>query len=268
MHDGRLSHDRVVRELRTTRIGQVVEVFDELDSTNRHVLTRVQDGEFDGIVVLAEHQTTGRGRRGRRWDCPNGAGILCTVGICDDGGAIPSNLLSLVVPIAVCDGIRAAADVDCEIKWPNDLLVGDRKLAGILIEARMNTQGQARYAIGFGVNCLQRAGHFDPELRARATSLDIECQGAVDRTDVLVSILRALDAWLASPEAWSTEDVRARWIQRAKGMGGRVCVEHDGRRYRGNLIDIDPTSAIVVQLDEGGRRLFDAASTTVIEQSA
>jgi BirA family biotin operon repressor/biotin-[acetyl-CoA-carboxylase] ligase len=266
MLDGRLCHDAILSRLRTARVGRRVEVLDQVDSTNRHVLVRLREADNDGLVAVAETQTAGRGRRGRRWECPNGAGILCTVGLRDDAGSIRSNLLSLIVPIAICDGVRAATEVACEIKWPNDLVVGHRKLAGILIEARGNTAGQVCYAIGFGVNCLQHSAHFPPELREHATSLEMESDRPIDRAAVLISVLCELDRWLAAPLSWEVDDVRARWMCRAKGMGGRVCVEHEGRRYLGNLIDIDPTSGVVVQLDEGGRRLFDASSTTISVQ--
>ena len=263
MEHGRLVKERLVSSLRTQRIGRTVEVFDDLDSTNRYVLDLPPDRALDGLVVLAEHQGAGKGRHGRSWHCPRGAGILCTVALCCQPDELDANLLSLVVPIAVCDGLHAATDVRCEIKWPNDIVVNRRKLAGVLIESRPDAEESTRYAVGFGINCLQHPGHFPPELRGRATSLDGESHRPIQRADVLLSVLTALDAWLARSDSWNPADIRACWKERAWGLGERIHVRHDGRLFAGNLIDIDPTAAILVQLDEGGRRLFHAANTTI-----
>jgi len=255
--------DRIRSRLHPTRVGVEVRVFEELNSTNQYVLSEAP-GE-DGLVVLAERQSRGRGRHGRTWDCPRGAGILCTVEIIDTTNQFDAPLLSLVVPAVLCEAVVDATGVRCEIKWPNDLITGGRKLGGVLIEARSSGMGCVQYAIGFGINCLQQPSHFDETLRDRATSLDIESSAAIDRTDVLVRILGLLDRALTRRLPLCADDVCHRWKQHALALGGRVVLVHDDRRYTGHVVDIDPTAALVVQLDQGGRRLFPAAATTVLE---
>lgn len=264
---GRLRSEKVISGLRTTRIARALTILDEVDSTNRYVLESAPD-EIDGMVVVAEKQTHGRGRRGNHWECPMGAGILCTVGLSDPTMSINANLLSLVVPIALCEGILSATGVRCEIKWPNDLLVRNRKLSGILIEAQATGASQVRYAIGFGINCLQHRGHFDESLRDHATSLDLECDTPITRATVLSSVLNALDARLSNTDRWQADAICSEWRRLAAGLGARCVVKENGQTVSGNLIDIDPTAAIVMQLDEGGRRLFQAANTTVLNISA
>ncbi|MCB9849829.1 MAG: biotin--[acetyl-CoA-carboxylase] ligase [Phycisphaerales bacterium] len=268
MTHGVLDIPRLRRSLHTLRIAQRVDHYDELASTNAHLLAVEQDTDVEGAVVLAEHQTLGRGRHGRSWSCPRGAGILCSVGVVDDPQAtdtyasVDAGLLSLLVPVALCAGIRNATGVDCEIEWPNDIVHNRRKLSGILIEA--HARGPiVRYAIGFGVNCLQHAGHFPPEIRDRATSLDIASPEPIDRTAVLAAILNELDGYLAVADAWDGDAIRGAWRRLAVGLGRRIRVAHDGQRITGHLVDIDPTAAIIVQLDEGGRRLFSATNSTV-----
>jgi BirA family biotin operon repressor/biotin-[acetyl-CoA-carboxylase] ligase len=258
---GRIDPERLARALSTRRIRSDVQVFDELGGTNAHVLA-LGDALVDGAVYVAEYQTQGRGRQGRAWACPRGAGILCTVGLRAGVGDLESGLLSLVVPIALCDGILAATRVRCAIDWPNDLTAGGRKLAGVLIDAQA-TGRELRYAIGFGINCLQHAGHFPEPIRDRATSLDLVSDAAIDRTAVLAAVLNELDRYLVAPATWDRAAVCAAWRQRAGGLGRRVRVQHEGRSFTGNVVDIDPTAAIVVQLDEGGRRMFDATSASL-----
>jgi BirA family biotin operon repressor/biotin-[acetyl-CoA-carboxylase] ligase len=262
VNTGRIDIARLQRELATRRVGRRIEHFDELPSTNKHLLSQPHDADVDGCVVIAEFQSGGRGRHGSRWQCPRGAGILCTVGLHDDDRTVDAGLLALIVPIALCDGILAAAGVRCAIDWPNDIVADEGKLAGVLIEAHA-CGPTIRYAIGFGVNCLQHSGHFPVDIRSRATSLDLLTHTPVDRGSVLATILTALDNWLAMPGAWQPEAVRAAWRERALGLGRRVNVAHHGMRFTGHLVDIDPTAAIVVQLDEGGRRLFGATSTSI-----
>jgi BirA family biotin operon repressor/biotin-[acetyl-CoA-carboxylase] ligase len=190
------------------------------------------------------------------------------VAICDEDRSLDSSLLSLVVPLALCDGLHTTTDVPCEIKWPNDIVAHTRKLGGVLIESRPAADGALGYAIGFGINCLQHPRHFPSELRDRVTSLNMESNHAIDRTSVLTSVLTALDGWLAQPGSWRPADICARWRDRAWGLGARVRLQHEGDFFAGNLIDIDPTAAILVQLDHGGRRLFSASNTTIVEQEA
>ena len=248
--------------LDTTRVGRTLEVFDEIDSTNRYVLDQPPGPDLDGRVVLAEYQSAGCGRHGRRWACPRGAGLLCTIALLDPRRAIDANLLSLVVPMALGDGIVASGDVRPDIEWPNDLVVGRRKLAGVLIESRRDGPA-VRYAIGFGVNCLQHRKHFPPELRATATSLDLESRRPIDRAAVLRHILRELGRWLLDPAAWICDQVCLAWKARTSSIGRRVHVHHYGQTLSGQVIDIDPTAALLVQLDEGGRRLFSVANSSV-----
>ncbi len=259
---GRLNSKLVEDVLTTARIRRSIHVIDEVDSTNRHVL-EMPACEIDGAVVVAEKQIQGRGRRGHQWHCPAGAGLLCTVGLNDDG-SIDANLLSLVVPIALAEGIFEATGLRCEIKWPNDLIHRGRKLSGILIEAQTSGGKAIRYAIGFGINCLQHRGHFDESIRDRATSLDLESDAAIHRELVLAAVLNALDNRIRHADCWSAEVICAEWRTLAAGLGGRCVLQENGHRISGNLIDIDPTAAIVLQLDEGGRRHFKASNTSVL----
>ncbi|GJM24777.1 MAG: biotin--[acetyl-CoA-carboxylase] ligase [Phycisphaerae bacterium] len=263
MELGRLNSTKVADALTTTRIKRSITVLSEVDSTNRHVLD-MPDDALDGVVVVAERQTQGRGRRGNQWQCPAGAGLLCTVGLADLNSTIDANLLSLVVPIALSEGIFNETGLRTEIKWPNDLVFRGRKLSGILIEAQTSGANNIRYAVGFGINCLQHRGHFDESIRDQATSLDLESDSPINREAVLASVLNALDARLLQSGRWSADRICGEWRSLAAGLGGRCEVQENGRAFSGNLIDIDPNAAIIVQLDEGGRRLFNAASTTVL----
>ncbi|MHC4611283.1 MAG: biotin--[acetyl-CoA-carboxylase] ligase, partial [Planctomycetota bacterium] len=257
------------------------QIVDSTTSTNDLAWARVDAPDADGLVVFAEHQTGGRGRFGRTWGSPRGASLLCSVLLvesqvaAEQRQAVLGAQLGLLAAVASFDAIAEATGLRIGLKWPNDLVVQDRKLGGILVESRVvateaaprrveSADQRVGYVVGMGLNCLQHRGHFPPELRDRATSLDLVSPGPVDRHAVARALLAQLDRWYADPSALSGATVRRAWLERAAALGSRISLRYDGRRYTGQVVDLDPTASLVVQLDEGGRRLFDAAHATVL----
>ncbi|HPD30539.1 MAG TPA: biotin--[acetyl-CoA-carboxylase] ligase [Phycisphaerae bacterium] len=273
-------------------------------STNTLALDSIRtmggpDGrEADGLVVMADYQTAGRGRFGRRWLSPRGASILCSVVIVpadqeltaantgpSPGGHVElqalensgrptptaqfSGHLTLVSAIAACEAIRQSTEITPTIKWPNDLRVSGRKLGGILIESRPVAQMHRAWVIGIGINCLQHAGHFPPELRTFATSLEIEASHPIERIEVAKALLQHLDHRLAdvtlraSPPA-SFQAIRSAWEQYAEPVGQRVRLRARGREWSGTTIAVDPFGGLILQTDDGKQEWFDPLQTTLL----
>jgi len=266
----RLTADAISGGLPIHRIGRRVLVFDELDSTNTHALEQLRQSgrEADGTVVFAEHQSAGRGRLGRKWQSPRGASLLMTALLVDDRARQTAprsaSSLALLVAVAVAEAIRASTDVEAVIRWPNDLYVEDRKLAGILIETRDWTNGLLATAIGVGVNCLQQRAHFPPDLGRPATSLDIESAKPVDRVGVARAILSRLDCQLSANDSRldANADVHEKWKQLSNDIGQRVTLVESGIEYTGRILDLDPLDGLLLQLDTGARKAFHPNTTT------
>ncbi len=265
-----LNADALRDGLNTRRVGRTILMLPEVDSTNSYVLDRLasRQGEAaDGTVVFAEHQTAGRGRLGRSWHSPRGASLMFTVLLCGRE-AWPAARLIMAAGVAVVEGIAEATEVEPVLRWPNDVYSRGRKLAGILVECRAAADLRTT-AIGIGVNCLQHASHFPPELRATATSLDLEARHPVDRTAVARAALRRLDAWVGdaggrgpAPELEADQGLAAAWRRHSADLGTRVTLLADGRTFTGRILDINPIDGLLLQLDDGGRRLFDPATTS------
>lgn len=255
---------RIEHECAGKRIGRRVDYCGSTSSTNDSAWCAVERGDADGLVVLAEHQSSGRGRMGRRWEMPNAAGVLASVVLCDHSGAEEPAPIGLIAAVAVCDAVAGSASVSATIKWPNDVLVKGRKVAGILVESRALGGGVRASVIGVGINCLQHRGHFPKDLAESATSLELECDRAVDRTAVVIRLLRELNGWFGEREMWAHEVVREAWRSRSVMLGGRIRLRQGGVIYSGSVMDVDPTSALVIKLDEGGVRAFSAADTSVV----
>ncbi len=266
MTDGRLDIDAIRRSLATRRVGSQLMLIDETSSTNDFVWHRPAEQCRDGLVVFAEFQTQGRGRLGHEWLMPRGAGILCSLLVIPNGlyATPPGERISLISAVATAEAIATSKRLDARIEWPNDILIGERKVAGILVESRRLTTGVYGYVVGVGINCLQHRGHFPAALSDRATSLEIESTSAICREDVAIALLTCFDAWLTDPERWTDEAIRGAFAHFAVPFGRRIRLRHEGELFIGRVVDVDPTSAITLILDDGQRRVFPAAGSTVV----
>lgn len=261
---GRLRVEEIRAALATDRIGRRIEFVEMTVSTNDLARSLLLEPDADGLVVLADHQTAGRGRLGRSWHSPRGASLLCSVVLREASPAWTGGQLALLAGIAARDAVVQTTDVTPSIKWPNDLIVGTRKLGGILVESD-RSDGVTSIVIGIGINCLQQIAHFPERLSDRATSLEIESHRPVDRTNLTIAVLSELNRLILS-DAWRSPDrLRDEWLARAQPLGGRVTLLHRETTFRGTMIDVDPASALIVQLDGGGVRAFNAADTTMVD---
>ena len=205
------------------------------------------EGAPHGVVIGADAQTAGRGRRGTTWVSPPGAGLYFSF------IARPSEsaeLITLAAGVAVREGIKAATGLAADLKWPNDLLVDRRKLAGILAEGVAIGTPQQAVIIGVGVNVQPAA--YPPEIAARATSLEGELGKAVDRGAVLTAVLIALGDRLATLERRPGDILQAWRAASPNATGTRV--EWDGKQ--GTTAGIDDSGALLVKTTAGVERII------------
>jgi BirA family transcriptional regulator, biotin operon repressor / biotin---[acetyl-CoA-carboxylase] ligase len=204
------------------------------DSTSERAKELAAAGAPHGTLVTADEQTAGRGRQGRTWTAPPGTAVLMSLVIreLDERGA----LLPLAAAVAVCD---ACAPVECRIKWPNDVWIGERKVAGILVEGRPQ-EGWA--VLGIGLNVTTAEDDFPPELRATATSLAAAGEPPA-LEEVLAALLRSLESRLAE----RPESILAAWRERDALRGRRV--RWDGGE--GTAAGVSDGGALVVETDTG-----------------
>ncbi len=265
MNEHRLNAERIAAGVAGSRLGPRVLVLDEIDSTNEYALSVLapRDGVVaDGTVVLTEHQTAGRGRLGRTWHSPRGASLAMTVLLCEANLPVSPVRLMMAGGVAVAKAVASTTDVEPVIRWPNDVYVGPKKLAGILVEARSVGPDAWAMAIGIGINCLQHAGHFPPELRDRATSLELESRHAIDREAVAMAVLNELDVLVRRASNVSDAALADQWRERSADIGTRVTLREDGQTYTGLILDVHPQGGLLLQLDTGARRHFDPATTS------
>ena len=224
-----------------------------LPSTNDVAGALAERGAREGCAVIANAQTAGRGRHGRAWASPPGAGLYLSAILRPPPHAVP--LLTIAAGVAVAEGIQLATGLDSRMKWPNDVYVGERKLAGVLAEAGSSSAGVQHVVLGIGINIMPAA--YPPDVAARATSIEAELGRGVDRGLLLAECLASLAARYRQLQAGEGEAVTQAWRARAGSTLGRS-VEWDaaGIRYQGVVQDIDATGALLVSTSEGVMRLF------------
>jgi BirA family transcriptional regulator, biotin operon repressor / biotin---[acetyl-CoA-carboxylase] ligase len=236
---------------RRGHLGDPVHYFAETTSTNDRAAAYASHGAPEGTMVVAASQTAGRGRLGRSWYSPPGAGLYASL-VLRSRRAAP--FLTLLAGVAVADGIRHATGLGLEIKWPNDVVTPrgpgapPRKIAGILAEASSSADGLDYVVLGFGINIQPVA--YPPDLANRASSLETELGRAVDMGAVLAQVLIEFAAGLPSIEAGDPAPLLARWRALAPSVRG-TAVECDSAagRIRGVAAGVADDGALLVRVD-------------------
>lgn len=239
----------------------MVHVLDTVDSTQAALSALARRGAPEGTVVTARHQTGGRGQRGHQWWDAPGESLLLSILLKPPVTLAVLPPLSLVAGLAVTDAVRSTASVPARLRWPNDVLVGERKLGGILPEATGAPGGGiGQVILGIGINVCQES--FPPELAHLATSLRLVTGRTVDRDALLTAVLEAMDrryhVWLDS----GFDPMRDEWRQRSSTIGQRVTTA-DGRA--GVAVDVGEDGALLV--DDGSGALTRVVSATAIEHA-
>jgi BirA family biotin operon repressor/biotin-[acetyl-CoA-carboxylase] ligase len=228
---------------------------DVTGSTNDVARELSMAGAPAGTVVLAEEQTAGRGRQGRTWVAPRGRAL--TLSIVVGAGDQALGLLPLTAAVAVCDACEGVASVECAVKWPNDVWVAERKVAGILIEARP----QERWAVlGIGLNVDTAEDELSPELRETATSLRIARGAEVGREAALEALLEALARWLAA----DPETVLVAFRERDALHGRRIEWQVGSQRFAGEAHGVDEDGCLVVFTDSSERVTLAAGEVHLV----
>jgi len=213
--------------------------FASIDSTNRWLLDEAREGAPAGLVAVADHQLSGRGRRGRAWEAPPGSSLLVSLLLRPRVAPDRLHTVTMAVALALADALGACG-IDARLKWPNDLVVGERKIAGLLAEAELAGDNVRALVVGVGCNLVQAA--FPDELAATATSCMIEAGRAPDRDSLLDDFLGRVDTRLAQPSGGIVDDYRAR----LSTLGRDVRVELDQRVVIGRAGDVDDCGRLVV----------------------
>jgi BirA family transcriptional regulator, biotin operon repressor / biotin---[acetyl-CoA-carboxylase] ligase len=224
--------------------------FESLPSTNTELARLASEGADEGTSIVADEQTAGRGRLHRPWSSPKGAGLYFSMLL---RPAIPQDcwpLITFAAALAVADALYEASGLQTDIKWPNDLLSGERKICGILAEAIDTPAGRA-VIVGIGVNLTQHA--FPAELVGIATSVSEATGRAAEREMILDALLPALSRWYSLlHEPGGREKIVAAWSSRSSYANGKLVQVNNGDEvWQGITSGIEPDGALRLKMPSG-----------------
>lgn len=252
---GTLTPAALQRHLRSAVFGHRIVYYPTIGSTNDRALDLAAAGEPEGVVVLAEEQTGGRGRRDRTWDSRARLGIYVSLILRPDVTASRAPLFTFTAAVAVAEALRDTCRLQAGIKWPNDVVVGRRKIAGILGETRGSDPQVREMVMGMGVNVNQRPEDFGDALGDRATSVRVEGGAAVDRAPILAAILEGFERRYGRLLRGGSADLLKEWeALSAIPRGRRVVVEGPGGRCEGEVAGVDEEGALLLEEAGGAAR--------------
>ncbi len=247
----RLLPDEIQWGLKTKTIGRNIWAYEEIDSTNNAAWGLAGNGVPAGSVVVAESQTSGRGRLGRNWFSPRRKGLWFSVILQPAIAPSSAAMITVGAAVAVAEAIARYTGLLTAIKWPNDIYINNKKAGGILVE--LNTElDKIKYAIvGIGVDVNLAKNDYPAALRKIATSLMIEGQKACSRIELLRGILTCLDSYCDLVERQEFPVIIEKWKNLSLVLGKRIKVIQGERRLQGQALGIDDRGGLIVRLDNG-----------------
>jgi BirA family transcriptional regulator, biotin operon repressor / biotin---[acetyl-CoA-carboxylase] ligase len=232
-------------------IGRDIRVFQETTSTNDVVDKLGRDGVKEGVVVFAESQTKGRGRLGRNWVSARAKGLWFSVLLRPPLAPESATQITVASATAMARAIRNVSGLPAEIKWPNDILVNDRKICGILTEMTAELDKINYIVLGIGVNANFAPSDFPADLRKTATSLAIEAGRPFQRSEVALAILTELDRDYARVRSGQFEALADEWESSCTTIGRNVEIACGQRIVHGRAESLDPAGALLVRTQHG-----------------
>lgn len=245
----RLFPGEVSYRLNTHVIGKEIIYKEEVGSTMDEAFALGAAGCPDGTVICTESQMKGRGRMGRSWISPKGKGICLSVILRPRLDLSDAPKMTLLFAVAVCEALRDVSGLPVQIKWPNDLMIGGRKIAGILTELNAEIDRVLFMAVGLGVNVNSLPAQLPPQ----STSLKAETKKSFSRILVTQRLLQSADVWYGRMRKSGFDPVMERWRELSVTLGQRVRLSDSNGVVDGTAVDISPEGGLIIERDDGSR---------------
>ena len=258
-----LRQNDIKQGLKTKVMGKEIHLFPEIASTNTLAMEMASRGSAEGTVVIAELQTSGKGRLGRKWVSPKG-NLYLSIILRPDIPMHKAPIITLMGAVAVTSAIRNMCGVQAAIKWPNDILIANKKVSGLLTEMSAEQDRIRHLVIGIGVDVNMELGTLPPDIRPLVTTLSAEVGIKINRTALLREILRELDRWYQA-FLKNSADVLEEWEKLNMTIGNPIAVSGAGEMLAGLAQGIDNEGRLVVKLDNGTVRTVAAGDVTILK---
>ena len=247
-----LNTDRIRACLHTKWAGRTLMYFDSIDSTNAEAKRQAENGAVHGLLVISDHQTAGRGRRGRVWESQKGDGIFMTLLLKPDIEPMNASMLTLVMGLAVREALAQVDNLDVQIKWPNDIVCNGKKICGILTEMSAQMDFINHIVIGLGINVYNET--FPPEMDHIAASIYQQTGVRIRRAELIAEVMERFETYYAqylkTQNLFYLMDI---YNEHLINRGRKVQVLDAKAGFTGTAIGINEAGELLVQTDEGIR---------------
>ncbi|MCC6545186.1 MAG: biotin--[acetyl-CoA-carboxylase] ligase [Nitrospirae bacterium] len=260
----RLCPDKIRDTLKTKTIGKKILFFDEVGSTNDVAMESGAKGLAEGLVILSEGQSHGKGRMGRTWVSPGNVNIYISILLRPDISPQYAPVMTMMSAISTARAITEVTGLETTIKWPNDILIDRKKVSGILTEMNAEQERINYIAAGIGINVNMKKQDFPEDLRMPATSLS-ECLGKrVDRMNLLFALINTLEQDYEELKNYGVKSIFRRWRNGCDILKRRIQVSLPGEQITGVAEDLSPEGGLIMILDRGGKRVIYAGDVTIL----
>jgi BirA family biotin operon repressor/biotin-[acetyl-CoA-carboxylase] ligase len=263
-----LSKEEIACRLETESFGRALRLLDEVGSTNDEAKAWAMGGCPEGAAVVADMQTGGRGRRGRTWASPAGKGIYVSVVLRPKVAPATLGQLSLLMALATARAIRESTSLAVRTKWPNDVWVGGRKVAGILLEADADLEEVRSAVVGIGINVSLSAEDLPAQVRRTATSLNQAAGRAIPRAPLVCAVLRQMETIYRQFASGRVESLLDEYRALDACLGRPVTVEVGRQSLQGTAERIGDGGELILRMANGGTRAFVAGDVSLRPRGA
>lgn len=251
----------IQRNLATEYIGHEIHHYSEVDSTNNVAKELAEKGSPEGTIITAESQRSGKGRRGKKWISPHG-GVWMTIILRPDIPTSQAPLLTLLTGVAVAETLKRECNLEVGIKWPNDILIGDKKVCGILTEASASKRGLDYVVVGIGIDLNVNVDDFPPELREGATSLQRELEKEISGVKLVQNFLLNFENFYNDFKNGQFQHILNQWRRLSTTIGSTVEVQKRGRTVRGEAVGITKEGVLILEMPDGSLRKIISGECT------
>lgn len=261
--------ETIQMQLQTRVMGQpAIHVFPKTDSTNLQAKILAGQGAAEGTVVVADTQTHGRGRRGRTWFSPPGRSIYTSLILRPPMAPFQAPQITLMTAVAVTKSLIRTTGLEAKIKWPNDILIKGRKVAGILTEISTEMDVVDYVVVGLGINVNSRREEMPPEIQEIATSIHIESGGDVSRPTLLCNLLKDFEACYEQLKGEGFGPIMDQWRTMTDIIGQRVYVDVLETRHTGTVTAVDDDGVLILKDDRGNHHRIFSGDVTRLRPKA
>ncbi|MBI2472103.1 MAG: biotin--[acetyl-CoA-carboxylase] ligase [Planctomycetes bacterium] len=259
----RLIAEEITRELKTKIIGSNVIILEQATSTMDTAKKLAHTSFKNGAVIFAEEQTKGRGRSGHSWSCTKYKGLLFTLLLKHSMQPDHLCLLTGTMAVSITETIRETLQLAAEIKWPNDILIGGKKVGGVLVEFEKGIKKQSTFLIGIGINVNFTEDDFPGQTRLPVTSLAIENKAPINRISLAKALLQDIDKWYSILKNEHYRYITDRWREFCITIGEKLTITDCGKEYTGKVIDISNNGGLMMKLENGEIKILRGEHATI-----